>query len=83
MLPDAEPEPVVAPEPVAEPDPIVEPEPVVVAAPKRTGLKVSVALLVLAVVAAAAFVVVSRVAPELLDPILYSPEELEILNYQF
>jgi hypothetical protein len=55
----------------------------VVAAPKRTGLKVIVALLVLAVVAAAAFVVVSRVAPELLDPILYSPEELEILNYQF
>ena len=83
--PVAEPEmlPVVESEPVTEPEPIAEPEPVVVAAPKRTGLKVIVALLVLAVVAAAAFVVVSRVAPELLDPILYSPEELEILNYQF
>ena len=75
--------PVVESEPVTEPEPIAEPERVAVAAPKRTGLKVIVALLVLAVVAAAAFVVVSRVAPELLDPILYSPEELEILNYQF
>lgn len=78
-------EPVEEPEmlPVVEPEPVAEPEPVVVAAPKRKGLKVIVALLVLAVVAAAAFVVVSRVAPEVLDPILYSPEELEILNYQF
>ena len=63
-------------------EPVADTEPVKVTAPKRKGLWVIVALLVLAVIAAAAFVVVSRVAPELLDPILYTPEELEILNYQ-
>lgn len=82
--PVAEPEVVsiVEPEPVVEPEPIADPEPVKVTAPKRKGLRLIVVLLVLAVLAAAAFVVVSRVAPELLDPILYTPEELEILNYQ-
>lgn len=29
-----------------------------------------------------AFVLISRINPELLDPILYTPEELEILNYK-
>ena len=80
----AEPEVVPVSEPADEPEvvPVAEPEIVPVAVPKKKGRWVLVVLLVLAVLAAAAFVVVSRVAPELLDPILYTPEELEIIYYQ-
>ena len=80
----AEPEVVPVSEPADEPEvvPVAEPEIVPVAVPKKNGRWVLVVLLVLAVLAAAAFVVVSRVAPELLDPILYTPEELEIIYYQ-
>ena len=38
-------------------------------------------LLCLAVLALAAFVVVSRVAPDITDRLLYTPEELRIINY--
>ena len=75
----ADPEVVPAEEPEVEP--VAETETKEVAEPKKSRW-VLVVLLVLAVLAAAAFVVVSRVAPELLDPILYTPEELEIIYYQ-
>ena len=70
--------------PAEEPEvePVAETETKEVAEPKKKSWWVLVVLLVLAVLAAAAFVVVSRVAPELLDPILYTPEELEIIYYQ-
>lgn len=70
--------------PAEEPEvvPVAETETKEVAEPKKKSRWVLVVLLVLAVLAAAAFVVVSRVAPELLDPILYTPEELEIIYYQ-
>ena len=76
----ADPEVVPAEEPEVEP--VAETETKEVAEPKKKSRWVLVVLLVLAVLAAAAFVVVSRVAPELLDPILYTPEELEIIYYQ-
>ena len=92
--PVAEPEPVVVPEPVAEPEPVevAEPESVTETAvavakkPKRrVWKKVMWAIIILLIVAAVlfgAFFAVSRICPELLDNILYSKEELEILNYK-
>lgn len=38
-------------------------------------------LLVVAAVALLAFIIVARVAPDLIDTILYTPEELRIINY--
>ena len=64
----------------------VEPEPAVVPAAKRSGWKaVWISLLCLfiaTVLLFGAFMAVAHLAPELLDTILYTPEELEILNYQ-
>ena len=82
----SEPEP--APEPVPEPEPkpesTLEPVPV----PKsRKPLKsrrwVRILLIVLGIllVLLVAFVLIGRLAPEWLDPLLYSREELEILRY--
>ena len=39
-------------------------------------------LAIIAVVLFAAFFVISRVNPQLLDSILYTPEELEIINWK-
>ena len=65
---------------------VVEPEPAVVPAAKRSGWKaVWISLLCLfiaTVLLFVAFMAVAHLAPELLDTILYTPEELEILNYQ-
>lgn len=89
-----EPEPVGEPEPVVEPAPVVEPEPevepkagsVLMVKPKRRFWKrFGLTMLIFFIVAAvlfAAFFVVSRVSPELLDPILYTEEELEVINYR-
>ena len=41
-----------------------------------------IVLVVLAVVALGAFVAVARMMPGVFDSILYTPEELEILNYK-
>lgn len=91
--PAVEPEPVL--EPVVEPEPVmtpeeepVKPEPEVVQKPrrksrfwKRLGWTV-VIILIVAAVLFGAFFAISRISPELLDSILYSKEELEILNYR-
>ena len=96
-LPEPEPEPVLATEPiVVEPKPVVEPESVLAAQsdehtspakPKKKGtwkrlMWTLIVLIIVAVVLLGAFIAVSRLAPELLDSILYTKEELDIINYQ-
>ena len=88
---EPEPEPVVEPEPVDEPEPVVESEPVKVEVPeqgvnegkKRSWKWLKVVLIVLGALVALLllFVILSRIAPGLLDPLLYSKEELQVLRY--
>lgn len=70
-------------EPVEE---VVEVETETVEKPKKSaGKKVMttmIVLVVLAVVLLGAFVVVARMMPGVFDTLLYTPEELEILNYK-
>ena len=90
--PAAAAEPAVEQPTVVEPEPVVtEPEPAVavpqpVAKPKRRVWKkimwTIITLLIIAAVLFGAFFAISRIKPELLDNILYSKEELEIINYQ-
>ena len=80
-----EPEPVVELEPVVEPEPVVDPAPEVVKPKNRFWKRLGWTLLIVVIVAAVlfgAYFVVSRVSPELFDSILYTKEELEILNYK-
>ena len=70
-------------EPELQPEPMIELAPEAVAVKKPVWKKLLVlagVLVALAVILLIAFVVVARVAPEWLDTILYTPEELEILN---
>ncbi len=79
-VPEPTPEPVPEPEPITDPEPTPEPHPV-----KKPVNKVVVAILITVLVLAlllGAYVAAGHLAPELLDNILYTPEELEILNYQ-
>ena len=92
-VPQPEPEVPVEPEieAVPEPEPQPEPEQPVSAEPEpepepgKKGISAFwitvLVLLCLAVLALAAFVVVSRVAPDITDRLLYTPEELRIINY--
>ena len=92
--PVAEPEPAVEPEPVVEPEPAAEPEPVAesmiefAAEPetvkestfwKKMLLALGI-IIAVAVMLFIAYIVVAHVAPEWIDSILYTPEELEIIN---
>ena len=85
VTPTPEPIPELTPEPVVEPEPAPE-QLIVPTAPKsKTWRKVMWTILILVLVSAAlfgAFVLISRVNPELLDSILYTKEELEIINWQ-
>ena len=72
--PDPMPEPDPDPEPLPEPDPVKKPV-------SKAVIAIIITVLVLALLLAA-YVAVGHWAPELLDNILYTPEELEILNYQ-
>ena len=74
---------------LAEPEPAVEP--VIAKAPKARKpfpkwLKITLItiliLVALAAVALAAFVILAQAAPDFIDSILYTPEELRIINYQ-
>lgn len=92
--PMVDPVPAVEPEPVAEPEPAAEPEPVAesmiefAAEPETVKestfwKKILIALGVIAAVAVLlfiAYIVAAHVAPEWIDSILYTPEELEIIN---
>lgn len=83
-----EPEPIPKPEPTPEPEPVQEPQIEEVPAPKvrKPFVKFLIALLIIVLVIGAllgAYLAVAHFAPQLLDNILYTKEELEILNYQF
>ena len=87
-VPEPLPEPVSEPEPIpAASEPVSESEPERVEAveePKKKSRKwVKVALVVLAVIVVLLVLcaIIGRIAPGLLDPLLYSKEELEILRY--
>ena len=69
-----------APEPEPEPKPRRERKPF----PKwlKTTLIVILILLAVAAVALATFVILAQAAPDFIDSILYTPEELRIINYQ-
>lgn len=61
---------------------VEEPVPVEEKRKSRNKFLISiVVLIVLTAILFIAYIVVSKVAPELLDQFLYTPEELEILNY--
>ena len=85
-----EPEPVVEPEPVAAP----EPEPAPVSEPHHEHHEhhhhhhrlswwaiLLIVLAALAILGLGTFLILSRVAPDFIDSILYTPEELRILHY--
>ena len=88
-----EPEPEVVPEPNPEPEPVPEPEKVEEipdqvgndeVKPKKSHRKLwRILLIVLCVLVGLLliFVLLNRLAPGLLDPLLYSKEELQILRY--
>ena len=86
VVPEVEVGPEPKPEPDPEPDPKTAPESVPVQEPNRKkshkALWTFLAPLLVAAALFGAFVLISRINPELLDPILYTPEELEILNYK-
>lgn len=70
-------------------DETVAEEPAADALPQKSGSKAGkkvlwtiLIVLLMAALLFGAFILVSRISPELLDPILYSKEELEIINYQ-
>lgn len=83
------PEPVPVPEPAPAPVPAPEPQPEPAPAPKKRNHKaLKTILLVLgimigvAVIVAAAYLLLAHFAPDFIDSLLYSKEELEILNYK-
>ena len=74
------------PETIAEPETVAEPE-IIVQPKKKAGfwkvlLIIFIILVALALVLFAAFMATAHWAPDFLDTILYTPEELEILNYK-
>ena len=91
--PVAEPEPVVKPESEVVTEPVAEPEPEAVPdeepeAPKQKASAGKVLLIIFIVLAAlavlfmAGFFAMAYWAPDYLDTLLYTPEELQILNYK-
>ena len=91
--PVAEPEPVVKPESEIMTEPVAEPEPEAVPdeepeAPKQKASAGKVLLIIFIVLAAlavlfmAGFFAMVYWAPDYLDTLLYTPEELQILNYK-
>ncbi len=93
---EPEPEPVIEPEPVVEPEPAVgadiketvvekpqpvEPETLRKRPAWKVWLWIGLGLIGLLVLALVVFVILAHVAPDFIDSLLYSPEELEILHY--
>ena len=74
--PDPTPAPVVAPEPA----PVVPVKQPAAQVPSKNYLKIILWILVAVVMLLAIFVAVARLNPGLMDNLLYTPEELEILN---
>ena len=93
--PESEPEPEPVPEPEPEPEPAPEEisplaslgqndkeDPVPALKPKRNWLKILLIVLAVLLVLLVAFMLIGRFAPGVVDSLLYSKEELEILRYQ-
>ena len=91
--PIAEPEPEPAPKPEPAPEPKPAPAPVAEIPtgvrneekkpkPKRNWLKILLIVLAVLLVLLVAFMLIGRFAPGVVDSLLYSKEELEILRYQ-
>ena len=85
--PEIQPEPEIIPEPQPEKGPEPEIQPETAAEPKSwksRGELVRICLIVLGVLAGLLLLcaLIGRIAPGLLDPLLYSKEELQILHYQ-
>lgn len=49
----------------------------------RTAVWIIIVLLILGILSLTAFIIVGHVAPELLDNLLYTPEELQIIHHSF
>lgn len=87
--PEPEPEPVTEPEPIPEPEPVIEsvPEPVAEEPAKKKSRSSKVLLILLTILAILVILVLlilifkEELRP-ILEKILYSKEELEILNYK-
>lgn len=79
----AEEAPAAAESKVEEPQevPVEEEVPAVKPRRSRAGLRVLLVLLILAVLAAVVFFALAEFAPDILDRLLYSPEELEIIRF--
>ena len=88
-IPEPEPEPVTEPEPIPEPEPVIEPvpEPVAEEPAKKKSRSSKVLLILLTILAILVILVLlilifkEELRP-ILEKILYSKEELEILNYK-
>lgn len=93
--PTPEPEVEPTPDPLPEPEPIAEPEPTPgpeqpqveesAAKPRKAFVKVLIAILIIVLVLAVllgAYLAIAKFAPQWLDTLLYTKEELEILNYR-
>lgn len=84
---EPEPEPTPAPDPVPAPEPAPDPTPDPAPQPEPKPRKrfrwwvLILILLILAAVGILAFLILAEVAPDLIDSILYTPEELRIINY--
>lgn len=83
--PAEEPAPAQEPAPAEEPSPASEPVPASAKRPKpakRFRWWIPIIILVaLAAIALAVFMILAQVAPDFIDSILYTPEELRIINY--
>lgn len=81
--PDKQPESPTQPDSAAQPAPATQPQPSAQPHPKKrlpVGWKIVIWLLVLAALAVAAFIVLMNCFPDVLDRLLYSPQELEIIR---
>lgn len=79
--PIAEPAPAAEPEPAAKPEPAPEPEPAIIAPkPRRRALGWALGIVGAAAALLLAFVLASRLSPGSTDRLLYTQEELAIIN---
>ena len=81
---ESQPQPESQPEPEShpEPEPLPQPEPKPASKAPKTILKAVLIIVIAALVLFVVFFALSRICPEFIDHLLYTKEELEIINYQ-